>query len=138
MGANTASKKLPPHIVFKRKNIWDTWLAKKDYKYTEMTYSATKNAWMEAEPFENYFKNSVLKNIPQRRLSLDKKKHSHSEASSPHQPHPLTHGPQCVLAPKNEMGERAYKMAEKELWIQSSKIDFRGQQKQDYTHFVML
>lgn len=55
MGANAAGEKLPPHIIFKGKNVWDTGI----------TYSATKNGWMEAEIFENYFKNNFLKNVPQ-------------------------------------------------------------------------
>lgn len=67
VGANAAGEKLPPHIVFKGKNVWDTWLAKKCDEYIGITYSATKNGWMEAETFENYFKNNFLKNVPQER-----------------------------------------------------------------------
>ncbi|KAF2891282.1 hypothetical protein ILUMI_14891 [Ignelater luminosus] len=43
MGANAAGEKLPPLIIFKRKN----WLAKKDDKYLRMSYAAIQSGWME-------------------------------------------------------------------------------------------
>lgn len=61
LGGNAAGEKLPPLVVFKGKNIWDTWISKEEYP--GMTYSATSNGWMETETFTNYFENNFLQNI---------------------------------------------------------------------------
>lgn len=43
LGGDAAGEKLPPLIIFKGKNIWDTWLPKKNCEFPEMTYAATPN-----------------------------------------------------------------------------------------------
>lgn len=67
MGGNAAGAKLPPLIIFKGKNVWDTWLASKENEYPGITYTATANGWMETKTFVNYFQRTFLKNIPKER-----------------------------------------------------------------------
>ena len=43
MAANAAGEKLPPLIVFKGKNVWDSWMVPGGEGYPEMTYAETKN-----------------------------------------------------------------------------------------------
>ncbi|XP_074026300.1 uncharacterized protein [Leptinotarsa decemlineata] len=66
LGGNAAGEKRPPLIVFKGKNIWDSWITNKT-EYPKMTYSATKNGWMETEMFTKYFENNFLQNIGKER-----------------------------------------------------------------------
>ena len=65
IGGNAVGEKLLPLVVFKGKNVWDSWVTKDEFP--GMTYAATRNGWMEAQTFENYFKNHFLKNIPPKR-----------------------------------------------------------------------
>ncbi|XP_065085084.1 jerky protein homolog-like [Ochlerotatus camptorhynchus] len=67
MGANAAGDKLPPLIIFKAKNVWDSWLADKKIEYPGMSYAATPNGWMDTETFTNYFRSTFLKSIPKTR-----------------------------------------------------------------------
>lgn len=67
MGANAAGDKLPPLIIFKAKNVWDSWLADKDQEYPGMSYAATPNGWMDTETFISYFRSTFLKSIPKTR-----------------------------------------------------------------------
>ncbi|XP_072398087.1 uncharacterized protein [Diabrotica undecimpunctata] len=64
---NTTEEKLPPLIILKGKNLWDTWLAKKDDEYPGITYGATINGWMKTETFSNYIEHTFLPNIPKDR-----------------------------------------------------------------------
>ncbi|KAB0793820.1 hypothetical protein PPYR_13440 [Photinus pyralis] len=69
-GGNAAGEKLPPLIVFRGKNVWDSWLSIKE-GYPGMTYAASKNGWMDTQTFENYFQNNFLKNVcPERPVVL--------------------------------------------------------------------
>lgn len=61
LGGNAAGEKLPPLVVFKGKHMWNSWIPTDEYP--GMTYSATKNGWMETETFEKYFENNFLRNI---------------------------------------------------------------------------
>lgn len=67
LGGNAAGEKLPPMIVFKGKNVWDSWIPKKEEEYPGISYGATKNGWMEAEIFFNYFVNNLLKHVNKER-----------------------------------------------------------------------
>lgn len=70
MGGNAAGEKLPPLIIYKSKNVWDSWLAKEG-EYLGLTYIATKNEWMEAETFQKYSVNTFLKSVgPERPVIL--------------------------------------------------------------------
>lgn len=70
-GANAAGEKLPPLIVFKGKNIWDSWMACDGNSYPNTSFAASTNGWTEAERFFNYMKNTFLKNcVPERPVLL--------------------------------------------------------------------
>ncbi|CAH2109223.1 unnamed protein product [Euphydryas editha] len=45
LGANAAGNKAPPIIIYKGKNVWDTWTSPDAYPVT--SYAATKNGWMD-------------------------------------------------------------------------------------------
>lgn len=47
LGENAAGEKLPPFIVFKGKNLWDTWIPGDGQHFPGMAHAATKNGWME-------------------------------------------------------------------------------------------
>lgn len=68
--ANAAGEKLPPLIVFKGKNVWDSWMAPTSTGFDDITYAATKNGWMEAEVFTNYFTRNFLRNIHSKRPAV--------------------------------------------------------------------
>ncbi|XP_063226844.1 uncharacterized protein LOC134533298 [Bacillus rossius redtenbacheri] len=63
MSANAMGEKLPPLIVFKGKNVWDSWMAPPGEEFPGLSYAATKNGWMEGETFGNYFTNNFVRNI---------------------------------------------------------------------------
>ncbi|KAK7605135.1 hypothetical protein V9T40_006993 [Parthenolecanium corni] len=67
LGSNAAGDKLPPLIIFTGGNLWDAWIPAEEAAFPGTTYAATKNGWMEATVFENYFVNSFLKSIPNER-----------------------------------------------------------------------
>lgn len=67
LGGNAAGDKLPPLIIFKGKNVWDSWTAKSSDEFPGMSYAATQNGWMETTTFENYFDRVFLKAIPKAR-----------------------------------------------------------------------
>ncbi|KAJ8946650.1 hypothetical protein NQ314_008822 [Rhamnusium bicolor] len=48
-----SSLKAPPLIIFKGKNIWDSWLPDVEKSYTGTSYAASPNGWMEANIFFN-------------------------------------------------------------------------------------
>nr|XP_026494170.1 uncharacterized protein LOC113399291 [Vanessa tameamea] len=58
LGASASGEKLPPLIVYKGKNVWETWTSAEAYPGT--SYAATKNGWMETEVFESFFKKTFL------------------------------------------------------------------------------
>ncbi|KAF2880861.1 hypothetical protein ILUMI_25316 [Ignelater luminosus] len=60
-------EKLPPLIIFKGKNVWDTWLAKKDDEYPGMSYAANQNGWIETATFANYYERTFSNSIPEER-----------------------------------------------------------------------
>lgn len=60
MGGNADGQKLPPLIVFKGKNIWDTWMAPSTPGVPETCYAASSNGWMESDIFSNYFQKTFL------------------------------------------------------------------------------
>lgn len=66
-GANANGDQLPPLIVFQGKNIRDTWMAPDEKAFTNTTYAASPNGWMQTDIFANYFKKSFLKYcVPER------------------------------------------------------------------------
>lgn len=65
LGRNAAGEKLPPLVVFKGMNIWNAWIP--NAEYPGMTYSATKNGWIETEAFQKYFESNFLPNIGNKR-----------------------------------------------------------------------
>ncbi|KAJ8909702.1 hypothetical protein NQ315_002742 [Exocentrus adspersus] len=58
---SASGHKLPPLVIFKGKNVIESWLSQnvKD----EMAYAASKRGWMESTIFYNWFKKSFLPNI---------------------------------------------------------------------------
>jgi len=60
MAANAAIEQLPPLILFKGKNLWDSWMAAAGEEYPEIAYATTKNGWMEAETFSTYLIRSFI------------------------------------------------------------------------------
>lgn len=68
LGASASGEKTPPLIVFKGKNVWDTWTSSEAYPGT--SYAATKNGWMEAEVFEAFFKKTFLPIVQNQRPVL--------------------------------------------------------------------
>lgn len=52
LGARAASEKLPPYVVFRGKNIWDSCFAKENEEYAGITYSATKKAEWKRKRFK--------------------------------------------------------------------------------------
>lgn len=69
MAASADGEKAPPLIIFKGKNVWSEWTARRD-KESDVVYAATKNGWMEATVFENYFVKTFLKQVANRRPIL--------------------------------------------------------------------
>lgn len=55
--------KAPPLIIYKGKNVWDTWIADESMEYPGTTYAATENGWMETTVFTNYFIKSFIPNL---------------------------------------------------------------------------
>lgn len=49
LGGSAAGQKLPPPIIFKGKNMWDTWMADEAHTFPGTSYAATPNGWMEME-----------------------------------------------------------------------------------------
>jgi hypothetical protein len=71
MVANAAGEKLPSLIVFKGKNVLDSWMAPPGKEYLQIIYAVTKNGWMETETFRNYFTRNFIQNIhPERPAAL--------------------------------------------------------------------
>lgn len=70
MGANAAGEKLTPQIVYKGKNLWDSWIPAQEDEFQGMTYAAAANGWMEAATFQQYFTNIFLKHIGSERPVL--------------------------------------------------------------------
>ncbi|KAL0833065.1 hypothetical protein ABMA28_001177 [Loxostege sticticalis] len=68
LAANAVGEKLPPLIIFKGKNVWDSWTSPDAYPNT--TYAATTNGWMESEVFENFFKKSFIPALGKQRPIL--------------------------------------------------------------------
>ncbi|CAH2097797.1 unnamed protein product [Euphydryas editha] len=68
LGANAAGDKAPPLIIYKGKNVWDTWISPDAYPGT--SYAATKNGWMETEIFEMFFKKTFIPLINDQRPIL--------------------------------------------------------------------
>ncbi|KAL0861585.1 hypothetical protein ABMA27_009084 [Loxostege sticticalis] len=66
--ANARGEKAPPMIVYKGKNVWDSWVSPDDYPNT--AYAATANGWMESEVFEKYFLKTFLPTIGDQRPVL--------------------------------------------------------------------
>lgn len=67
LGGNAVGDKLPPMIIFKGKNVWDSWTAKSSEEFPGISYAASHNGWMETTIFQNYFRNVFLKVIPETR-----------------------------------------------------------------------
>lgn len=61
--ASASGRKLPPVVVFKGVNIWDEWIPPRDRIYPDMSFSATKNGWMESETFEKFFEKTFLPSL---------------------------------------------------------------------------
>ncbi|XP_055638751.1 uncharacterized protein LOC129776875 [Toxorhynchites rutilus septentrionalis] len=70
MGGNAAGDKLPPLIIFKGSNVWNSWMASKCDEFPGIVYAATKNGWMETDVFANYFERSFLSATAEGQLVL--------------------------------------------------------------------
>lgn len=70
MGGNADGEKLPPLIVFKGKNVWDTWMAPHNPRVPQPCYAASSNGWMESDIFFNYFEKTFLKSCGSERPIL--------------------------------------------------------------------
>lgn len=68
LAANALGEKAPPMIVYKGKNVWDSWISSDAYPGT--SYAATTNGWMESKVFEMYFKKTFLPAIGNQRPVL--------------------------------------------------------------------
>ena len=66
---NAAGEKLPPFVIFKGKNLWDSWISKEG-NWPNTVYSAQKNGWMTAELFERWFTKSFVPNVGSERPAL--------------------------------------------------------------------
>nr|XP_029709500.1 uncharacterized protein LOC109411362 [Aedes albopictus] len=60
MGGSASGQKLPPLIILKGKNFWNTWMADEGKGFPDTTYAATENGWMNSDTFANYFEKSFL------------------------------------------------------------------------------
>lgn len=65
---SATGQKLPPLVIFKGKNIIESWISKN--VKNETAYAASKRGWMESTIFLNRFKKCFLPNIPQDRPIL--------------------------------------------------------------------
>ncbi|CAH2228586.1 jg21237 [Pararge aegeria aegeria] len=65
---NARGEKAPPMIIYKGKNVWDSWVSPDAYPNT--SYAATDNGWMESEIFEQYFIKTFLPTIGNQRPIL--------------------------------------------------------------------
>lgn len=52
--------KAPPLIIFKGKNVWDSWLSVDQHSFPGTAYAASPNGWMEANIFLKYFEKTLL------------------------------------------------------------------------------
>ncbi|KAJ3619046.1 hypothetical protein MTP99_005835 [Tenebrio molitor] len=57
---SASATKAPPLIVFKGKNVWDSWVADDDKSFPGTAYAASPNGWMESDIFFNYFKKTLI------------------------------------------------------------------------------
>lgn len=57
---SASGHKAPPLIVFKGKNIWDSWIADERNSFEGMSYAASAKGWMETEIFYNYFQKTLI------------------------------------------------------------------------------
>lgn len=66
---NAAGDKLPPLVIFKAKNMWNSWIPEHgDFPGT--SYVAANKGWMTGEIFLNWFKRSFVPGIGQERPVL--------------------------------------------------------------------
>lgn len=68
LGASASGEKMPPLIIFKGKNVWDTWTSPNAYPGT--SYAATNNGWMETDVFETFFKKTFVPLVKNQRPVL--------------------------------------------------------------------
>lgn len=52
--------KAPPLIVFKGKNIWDSWITNEESGFAGTAYAASPKGWMDSDIFHNYFLKTLL------------------------------------------------------------------------------
>ncbi|KAI4455434.1 hypothetical protein MML48_9g00003666 [Holotrichia oblita] len=62
--------KAPPLIIFKRKNVWDSWIPEEGMDYPGTTYAASTNGWMESKIFKNYFVKTFIPQLTEQRPIL--------------------------------------------------------------------
>ncbi|KAG5880331.1 hypothetical protein JTB14_017934 [Gonioctena quinquepunctata] len=55
---NAKGEKLPPFIIFRGKNVWQSWIPEEDYPGT--MYTAQHKGWMGGGLFFKWFKESFL------------------------------------------------------------------------------
>lgn len=68
MCVSASGRKLPPLIIFKGKNVMESWIQKEISNQT--SFAATKRGWMESEVFRNWFEKCFLQQIPDERPIL--------------------------------------------------------------------
>lgn len=59
-GGNATDEKLPPLIIFKCKNVWDSWIPKEVTEYKVISYAATSNGRMKTITFANNFEENLF------------------------------------------------------------------------------
>ncbi|XP_074028306.1 uncharacterized protein [Leptinotarsa decemlineata] len=66
---NAAGKKAPPLILFKAKNLWNSWIPENEI-FPGTAHGATKNGWMEADVFYNYLAKTLIPTMGAERPQL--------------------------------------------------------------------
>lgn len=66
---NAAGDKMPPFVIFKGKNLWDTWIPSTG-DWPNTAYTASQNGWMTSELFLNWFTRVFVPNIGHERPVL--------------------------------------------------------------------
>lgn len=56
-------RKLPPLVIFKGKNVIESWI--NENNHDETTYAASKKGWMDSQIFYNWFKKVFLQYVPE-------------------------------------------------------------------------
>jgi hypothetical protein len=57
---NAGGGKAPPLVIFRGKNIWNSWVADENKSFEGMAYAASPNGWVSSDIFYNNFEKTLI------------------------------------------------------------------------------